>query len=118
MKTIELISVPVTDQQKAKEFYMRMGLTLVTEAPFGKDQQWIQLSFPAGGAMITLVTWFPGMPAGCLQGITIACDDIETEVEKLNSNGITTGRIDHTPWGKFAPVSDPDGNTWNLHENG
>lgn len=43
MKTIELISVPVTDQQRAKDFYPTLGLQLIRETPFGKDQQWIQL---------------------------------------------------------------------------
>jgi predicted enzyme related to lactoylglutathione lyase len=116
MKTIELISVPVTNQQKAKEFYLKMGLTLTREAPFGKDQQWIQLSFPGGGTTITLVTWFPKMPAGCLHGMTISCDKIETEIEKLKNKGIIAGKIDATPWGKFASITDPDGNTWNLHQ--
>ena len=117
MKSIELISVPVTDQQKSKEFYLKMGLKLEREAPFGKDQQWIQLSFPKGGTTITLVTWFPNMPAGCMQGVTISCDDIEAEIKKLNLKGIVTGKLDNTPWGKFASIQDPDGNTWSLHQN-
>ncbi len=116
MTTIELISVPVTDQQKAKEFYLNMGLTLVREAPFGSDRQWIQLSFPGGGTNVTLVTWFPKMPAGSLQGLTISCENISSEIEKLRQNGIVVGKVDETPWGKFAAISDPDGNTWNLHQ--
>jgi catechol 2,3-dioxygenase-like lactoylglutathione lyase family enzyme len=116
MKTIELISVPVTDQQRSKEFYLNMGLKLVREAPFGKDQHWIQLSFPESGTNVTLVTWFANMPAGCLQGMTISCDNIESEIEKLRTKGIETGKVDNTPWGKFASIKDPDGNTWSLHQ--
>lgn len=81
MKKVGLISVPVTDQQKSKEFYLRMGLTLVAENNFEK-QKWIQLRFPeAGGPDITLVNWFPDMPAGYLRGATILTDDIQADIE-------------------------------------
>src|SRR6266403_4219261 len=112
MKTVNIISVPVTDPQKSKEFYLKMGLTLVNEMHMGKDQTWIQLGFPGGGANIALVTWFPKMPAGSLQGVTILTDNIEEETKQLNKKGIETGKIDSQPWGKFSSVSDPDGNTW------
>ena len=116
MKTVNIISVPVSNPQKAKEFYLDMGLTLVNEMPMGKDQTWIQLSFPGGGANIALVTWFPKMPAGSLQGVTILTDNIEEETKRLNEKGISTGKIDSQPWGKFSSVLDPDGNTWILHQ--
>jgi catechol 2,3-dioxygenase-like lactoylglutathione lyase family enzyme len=116
MKSVEIISVPVTDPQKSKEFYLKMGLNLVREMPFGKNQTWIQLSFPNGGANITLVNWFDKMPAGSLQGITISCEDIEEDIIQLNNKGIPTGKVDETPWGKFASITDPDGNSWSLHE--
>lgn len=116
MKSIQLISVPVTDQERSKEFYVKMGLKVEMEAPYNKDQKWIQLSFPGGGVTITLVTWFSKMPAGCLQGITIATDNIADDIAALNKNGIATGKVDETPWGKFASIADPDGNTWSLHQ--
>ena len=115
MKSIELISVPVTDQQRAKEFYLKMGLELVREMPFG-NQLWIQLKFPEGTAEITLVNWFDKMPAGCLQGMTILSADINEDIKRLNKNGIATGKIDETPWGKFISIADPDGNKWSLHQ--
>jgi catechol 2,3-dioxygenase-like lactoylglutathione lyase family enzyme len=116
MKSIEIISVPVTDPQKSKEFYLKMGLQLVTEMPFGKGQTWIQLRFPGGGTDITLVNWFEHMPAGCLRGITINATNIGEDIIELNKKGIETGKIDETPWGKFVSVKDPDGNTWSLHQ--
>jgi len=115
MKHIGIISVPVTDQQRSKEFYLRMGLSVVAETSFG-NQHWVQLSFPEGGPDITLVTWFENMPAGCLRGNTISSNDIQEDIKKLSANGITAGKIDETPWGKFASVVDPDGNTWSLHQ--
>jgi catechol 2,3-dioxygenase-like lactoylglutathione lyase family enzyme len=116
MKSLELISVPVTDQQRSKEFYLTMGLELVREMPFGQEQTWIQLKFPTGGAEITLVNWFEKMSAGSLQGLIIATDNIQDDVDRLAQKGIATGKIDQTPWGKFVSVADPDGNTWSLHQ--
>lgn len=116
MNRINIISVPVADQTKAKEFYLHMGLELVNEAPMGNGQNWVQMKFPAGGVDITLVTWFPKMPAGSLQGVTILTDDIEADVKTLRSKGINATDIDNQPWGKFSMVSDPDGNTWVLHQ--
>jgi catechol 2,3-dioxygenase-like lactoylglutathione lyase family enzyme len=110
MNNIEIISIPVTDQQRAKEFYLKLGFTLITEAPFEGDKKWIQLGLPGGGPSITLVTWFKNMPAGCINGLVINTKDIGKELEILKSNGITVGTIDDTPWGKFAAVEDPDGN--------
>ncbi len=116
MKKVGLISVPVTDQQKSKEFYLRMGLTLVAENSFEK-QTWIQLSFPEGGGPdITLVNWFPDMPAGYMRGMTIVTDNIQNDIATLQTNGISPGKIDETPWGKFASITDPDGNKWTLHQ--
>jgi predicted enzyme related to lactoylglutathione lyase len=116
MKAIELISVPVTDPQRSKAFYLKMGLKLMIEAPFSETQTWIQLGFPEGSTSITLINWFPQMPPGSLTGMTISTDDIDADIARLNENGIQTAQVDVTPWGKFAAITDPDGNVWNLHQ--
>ena len=115
MNAVEIISIPVTDQQRAKEFYLRLGLQVIAESPFDQGF-WIQLGFPAGGATLTLVNWFDKMPAGSMQGLVVSTDNIEADIQELNSKGISIAKIDHTPWGKFATITDPDGNTISLHE--
>ncbi len=117
MKAISIISIPVTDQQAAKEFYLKLGFKLLAEAPFD-THKWIQLALPGQEAVsITLVTWFPNMPAGCINGFVINTDDLTREIEEITAKGITVGKIDQTPWGKFAAVVDPDGNRWSLHQS-
>jgi predicted enzyme related to lactoylglutathione lyase len=117
MKSIEVISIPVTDQEHSKSFYLKLGFQLVLEAPFDQGQQWVQMAFPEqSGVSITLVTWFPDMPAGSVNGFVIKTDDIEREKVELAAKGITTGQIDQTPWGRFLSVSDPDGNKLSLHQ--
>ena len=117
MKAISIISIPVTDQQAAKRFYLDLGFKLLVEGPFGPGQNWVQLALPDQMAVsITLVTWFPELKPGCIQGFVIHVDSIDTEIKELNAKGIEVGKIDETPWGKFASVKDPDGNAWSLHE--
>jgi catechol 2,3-dioxygenase-like lactoylglutathione lyase family enzyme len=116
MNRIDVLSVPVSDQQRAKEFYLKMGLHIVVEAPFQGDTNWIQMGFPKGETTITLVTWFPTMPPGCLQAVVINTDDIAEDIKTLKANGIEVGAVDETPWGKFASIKDPDGNTWSLNQ--
>jgi len=115
MKSIDIISVPVSDQQIAKNFYLAFGFTIVVEAPFG-NQQWIQMGLPNGGTTITLVNWFPEMPTGSLRGFVIGTDDIEKEKTRLEALGIAVDEIEKTPWGRFSGVKDPDGNGWSLHQ--
>lgn len=115
MKAITIISIPVTDQQAAKEFYLKLGFDLLVEAPMG-ESKWVQLALPGQDVSITLVTWFPELKPGSIRGFVIEIDSIGAAIEELNSKGIEVGKIDQTPWGKFAPVKDPDGNTWSLHE--
>ncbi len=117
MKSISIISIPVTDQEAAKQFYLKLGFKLLVEAPFEKGQKWVQLALPGQEAVsITLVTWFPNMPAGSVNGFVIKTDDLNKEIDELTAKGITVGKIDETPWGKFAAVTDPDGNRLSLHE--
>lgn len=115
MKAIEIISIPVTDQVRAKAFYLKLGFELIVEAPFEGGQQWVQLGFPGSNVSITLVTWFDNMPPGCINGLVIKTDNLAKDIEELIAKGISVGKVDDTPWGKFAAVIDPDGNRLSLH---
>ena len=110
MKAIEVISVPVTDQQTAKEFYQKIGFQVIVEAPMGDGNTWVQLGLPGQATSISLVNWFNKMPAGMLQGMVLGTDNIEEEVADLKAKGIDVNDIDVTPWGLFASFNDPDGN--------
>lgn len=116
MKKIEVVSIPVTDQQKSKEFYQKLGFNVLAEAPFSENQTWVQLGYSGDTASITLVTWFKTMPPGCVNGLVIKTKDVETDQDELTAMGITTSDIDETPWGKFLTVKDPDGNTISFRQ--
>jgi catechol 2,3-dioxygenase-like lactoylglutathione lyase family enzyme len=117
MKSIEILSVPVSDQERAKKFYNeQLGFPVIVDNALGNGQRWVQLGLPGDGVTITLVNWFPQMPAGCLQGMVILTDDVAGDVETLRSRGVDIPKIDQTPWGQFANFKDPDGNGWSLHQ--
>ncbi len=107
MKTVEIIMIPVKDQQKAKQFYLRLGFQVIVEAPGAHDDSWIQLGLPGQTTTISLATF---------QGIIFETDDIEKQVAEFVAKGIEVGNIDNTPWGRFAWFKDLDGNSLCLHQ--
>jgi catechol 2,3-dioxygenase-like lactoylglutathione lyase family enzyme len=115
---LQVVSVPVSDQDRAKAFYIEtLGFSLVEEAPMGPDMRWVQVRPPAGGTSVTLVTWFESMSPGSVKGLVLGCTDIQATYDELRGHGVTfTSEIDRQPWGTFATFDDPDGNGWVLSE--
>jgi predicted enzyme related to lactoylglutathione lyase len=117
MSRIAIISIPVTDQQRSKQFYSKvLGFKVIRDNPMGPNQQWIQLAPSEGTATVTLVTWFEKMPPGCVKGIVLETSNIREEHEKLRSRGLILSEIEAAPWGTYATFEDPDGNGWVLQE--
>jgi catechol 2,3-dioxygenase-like lactoylglutathione lyase family enzyme len=111
---VQVISVPVSDQQRAKAFYTDvLGFDVQNDMPMGPDSRWIQLAPPGGETSITLVTWFEKMPAGCLTGTVLNTDDIQKTYDEFSARGLKwNGPIEEQFWGTFATFDDPDGNNW------
>ena len=107
MKSIEIIMLPVADRQKAKEFYMNLGFKIIVEAPAAHGETWIQMGLPGCNTTISLAGF---------QGIICETEDIDASIKELTRKGIEIGKIDETPWGKFAWLKDLDGNNLCLHE--
>lgn len=115
--SFEILSVPVSDPQRAKRFYRdTLGFDLVREEPMGPGMTWIQLAPPGQPVTIALVTWFDTMKPGGLQGVMVNTDDIDAEHALLRSRGLEIGEIREEPWGRYAMFSDPDGNGWILRQ--
>jgi catechol 2,3-dioxygenase-like lactoylglutathione lyase family enzyme len=115
--SFEILSVPVSDAQRAKRFYTEvLGFELVREEPMGPDMQWIQLAPSGSPVTIALVTWFDAMKPGGLQGVMINSTDIDRDHAELSARGLTLSAIGQQPWGRFATFDDPDGNGWVLRQ--
>lgn len=109
---IQLLSVPVTDQDRAKSFYVdRLGFDLVNDNKVGPAQRWVQVAPKGASTSITLVTWFDTMPAGSLKGLVLETDDLDGDVAALTGRGVSIkGGIQQAPWGRYVTFDDPDGN--------
>jgi len=118
LNRIDIVSIPVSDQNVAKRFYIdTLGFELKVESPMGPDKTWVQLSLPGAQTSITLVTWFDTMPPGAVQGLVLSTDNIEAEHQTLLAKGLKLSDVDATPWGKFATFKDPDNNGWVLQQS-
>jgi len=106
MKSIEVISIPVTDQNAAKQFYQTLGFQITMESTFGPDQNWVQLAFPGQETVsITLVTWFPELKPGSIRGFVIKIENMNDAIKELNEKGIEVGGVEQIP-GVYMKVSD------------
>jgi catechol 2,3-dioxygenase-like lactoylglutathione lyase family enzyme len=117
LTNLEVISVPVSDQERARDFYVgKLGFTAQADAQFGESMRWVMLRPPGSGTSITLVTWFDSMPAGSLKGSVLGCDDLEKTLGDLSARGVTFNEeeIQEAPWGRWKTFDDPDGNSWVL----
>lgn len=113
----EILSVPVSDPERAKLFYRDvLGFELIREEPMGPGMRWIQLAPPGQAVTIALVTWFEQMKPGGLQGVMVNTDDIDAAHATLSARGLQLGAIEQQPWGRYALFNDPDGNGWILRE--
>jgi catechol 2,3-dioxygenase-like lactoylglutathione lyase family enzyme len=116
---IRLISIPVINQQVAKEFYTDvLGCRVEMDMPFGTDDKtrWISLQLPGVDTRISLATWFPQMPPGSAQGIVLATENISAAHSELKQRGLMISDIKNQPYGREATSSDPDGNGWVLQQ--
>jgi predicted enzyme related to lactoylglutathione lyase len=110
---VKLVSVPVTDQGRARDFYLDMlDFDLIFDNPMGPGGRWIQVAPKGSDTALTLVTWFPSMPPGSLKGLVLETDDLDGDVARLRERGVDfpDGGIQAAPWGRYATLHDPDGN--------
>lgn len=117
---ISLLSVPVSDPQRSKAFYVdKLGFDIVMDMEFGSGLRWVTLRPPGAEAAIALVTWFDTMPPGSLKGTVLAVDDIESTAAELRANGALDDdeEIESAPWGRWVSVEDPDGNSWVVQQD-
>jgi catechol 2,3-dioxygenase-like lactoylglutathione lyase family enzyme len=92
--SVAIVSVPVRDQTRARDFYRdKLGFTLVMESAMGDD-----------------VTWFETMPAGSLRGLVLETNDIAAEHSRLRAADVDIDDIKDASWGRFAILRDIDGN--------
>ena len=135
---LEVVVIPVSDVDQAKEFYERLGWRLDADVVNGDDFRVIQLTPPGSPCSIIFGTGITTAAPGSADGLYLVVDDIEAARAELIEHGVqvsevfhdaggvfhhagTTARLpgpdpDRTSYASFASFSDPDGNGWMLQE--
>ncbi|MFE5618433.1 VOC family protein [Streptomyces sp. NPDC056463] len=132
--TLEVVLVPVTDLDRAKEFYgERCGFTIDLDTEVSPGIRIIQATPPGSRCSISMESGMPPMPGtkpmtpGALQGLQLCVTDIEAARKELSARGVDVGPIRHVgatgwedgkgeTWNSFMTFADPDGNGWVVQE--
>ncbi|WP_129337893.1 VOC family protein [Cellulomonas endophytica] len=114
---IELLTVPVTDVDRAIAFYVdRAGFVLDHDVRVDATVRFVQVTPPGSACSIMLDSFSGAMPPGTQQGIQCVVADADAARAELLGRGVDASEVDDQPWGRFTSFADPDGNTWTYQE--
>jgi len=137
---LEAIVIPVSNVDRAKEFYGSLGWRLDADFPFDNGFRVIQFTPPGSACSVQFGTKMTSAVPGSAHGLYLIVSDIQAVRDKLAARGVQisevfhagtpgaefnpdgmNGRVsgpapEHASYGSFATFSDPDGNSWLLQE--
>ncbi|HEY7916935.1 MAG TPA: glyoxalase superfamily protein [Acidimicrobiales bacterium] len=114
---LELVAIPVTDVDRAKDFYVnQVGFNADHDHQVTDELRFVQLTPPGSACSIVLGTGITEMKPGSQLGLQVVVEDVESARQALISRGVAASEVDVQPWGSFVTFSDPDGNTWALQQ--
>lgn len=113
---LELVGVPVTDVDAARDFYVRAGFNLDQDHTVNDDVRFVQLTPPGSACSIAIGKGLTGLPPGSLDNLQMVVVDADAARGDLLERGIEVSPVDEQPWGRFVYFSDPDGNRWSLQQ--
>jgi catechol 2,3-dioxygenase-like lactoylglutathione lyase family enzyme len=129
---LEVMIIPVSDVDRSKEFYQRLGWRLDDDVAPLDGLRIVQFTPPGSGASVTFGRGLTKAAPGSAEGGLIV-SDIEAAHHELAGRGIDASEIwhgppfppearqpgpdpDRTSYGSFCSFTDPDGNTWLVQE--
>jgi catechol 2,3-dioxygenase-like lactoylglutathione lyase family enzyme len=114
---IELIAIPVSDVDRAKDFYTnRAGFVLDHDHEVSDEIRFVQLTPPGSACSIAIGRGVSDAPPGSVKGVQMVVADVNQAREELAGNGVDVTEVQDFPWGRFVFFSDPDGNSWSVQE--
>ena len=129
--TLELVPVPVTDVDRAKDFYAeQVGFEVTVDRQVSEDFRVVQLTPRGSGCSIGLVSGQGSLEPGSLQGLQLVVFDVRAAHTQLRKRGVDVGEVQvFEPSGPrpareddelnntgFVFFSDPDGNGWAVQQ--
>jgi catechol 2,3-dioxygenase-like lactoylglutathione lyase family enzyme len=136
---LEVVVIPVSDADRAKDFYTSLGWRLDADVTRGDDFRLVQLTPPGSGCSVQFGTGLTAAAPGSAQDLYLIVSDIEAARDALATQGAEVsevfhegapgarfhhggeGRVsgpapDHHTYSSFVSFSDPDGNGWLFQE--
>ncbi|MFD6081586.1 VOC family protein [Streptomyces hydrogenans] len=113
---LELVGVPVTDIDRAKAFYERVGFHTDHDMTVSDEIRFVQMTPPGSACSIAFGKGITRMAPGSLDNMQVVVEDIERAHAALTERGVEVGEIDDQPWGSFVYFADPDGNRWAVQQ--
>ena len=113
---LELVMVPVTDVDVAKDFYVRLGFNPDHDQTVSEQIRFVQLTPPGSACSIAIGRGITQMTPGCLDNLQAVVADADATRADLAARGIEVSKVDEQPWGRFVYFADPDGNRWSLQQ--
>ncbi|KLN73536.1 glyoxalase [Rhodococcus erythropolis] len=113
---LELVAIPVTDIDRAKDFYVRLGFNADHDHTVSDDLRFVQLTPPGSACSICIGKGITDAEPGSVVGMQVVVKDIEEAEREFKSRGIDISPIDDQAWGRFIYFADPDGNKWAVQE--
>jgi catechol 2,3-dioxygenase-like lactoylglutathione lyase family enzyme len=117
---LELIHLPVTDVDRARDFYVQQcGWELLTDHVQMGDMRIVQINPPGSGCSILMGSNIPeisDMPVGVQKGIHLVVADMDAARDALVANGVGVGEVQDFGGVLYARFEDPDGNSWLLQQ--
>jgi catechol 2,3-dioxygenase-like lactoylglutathione lyase family enzyme len=113
---IATVVVPVTDQERAIEFYVdTLGFEKRVDVPFEGNYRWVEVGVPGHETTIAIAPPPPGKPAGGKEtGISLQSDDIDADHVYLKEHGVDVDPEVMRMGGPVPPLfwfRDPEGNS-------
>ena len=114
---LELVAVPVTDVDRAKDFYVQAGFVLDHDHTVSDEVRFVQLT-PPGSALLDRGRQGPDRRWSRARSTTCRWwwPTPTRRSADLKARGIEVSDVDDQPWGRFVYFSDPDGNGWSLQQ--
>jgi catechol 2,3-dioxygenase-like lactoylglutathione lyase family enzyme len=137
---LEVVVIPVSDVDRSKEFYGRLGWRLDADFPFDNGVRVVQFTPPGSPGAIQFGAKMTSAAPGSAENLYLIVSDIEAGRDELIARGAEVSEVfhpgapgaqfqpdgasdrltgpdpDHASYRSFATFSDPDGNRWLLQE--
>ena len=135
---LEVVVIPVSDVDRALDFYKTLGWRLDADLTTAPDFRVVQLTPPGSPCSVIFGTGLTTAAPGSTQGLQLVVDDIEAARAELASHGAPVSEVFHdeggifhhagrgarvagpvpgrTSYGSFLSFADPDGNEWFVQE--